>query len=244
VAADERSDRYDWAGFAAGAAASFSVAGAIMAASFVGFGALLKGLEFDLSLGLLTVVIVWALPGQVVLVDSLNSGAGLIATAFAVSLTAVRLMPLTVLVLSQSRLARAPRWPEYLVAHFTAVTMWLLSVQKLESVTYRQRMPWLIGLGSTLSLAMLGFTTLGYELASRLPLPIAAALAFVTPTFFLLSLLSGARWRFDYAAILLGSVLGPVVFYISPQHDLTIAGLLGGTLAYFAAPPVPRRPGG
>jgi predicted branched-subunit amino acid permease len=237
VAEREQSDSYDWQGLGAGARASLSVAGAVMAASFTGFGALLKGLEFDLSLGLLTVVIVWALPGQVVLVDSFKSGAGLFATAFAVSLTAVRLMPLTVLVLSQSRLTKAPRWPEYLVAHFTAVTMWLLSVQKLQQVSYRQRMPWLIGLGSTLSVAMLGFTTLGYELAGRLPLPVAAALVFVTPTFFLLSLLTGARWRFDYAAIGLGAALGPLAYFIAPHYDLTIAGVLGGTLAYFTARP-------
>jgi predicted branched-subunit amino acid permease len=214
-----------------------SIAGLVMAASFTGFGALLKGLDFDLALGLLTVVIVWALPGQVVLVDSLQSGAGFMATAFAVSLTAVRLMPLTVLVLARSRLANAPRWPEYLVAHFTAVTMWLLSVQKLEAVSFRQRMPWLIGLGSALSIGMLGFTILGYELAGRLPLPVAAALVFVTPGFFLISLLSGARWRFDYASIVLGSALGPAAYFLAPQYDLAIAGLAGGTLALLIARP-------
>ncbi len=208
-----------------------------MAASFVGFGALLQGLEFDLALGLLTVVIVWALPGQVVLVDSMQSGAGMLATTFAVSLTAVRLMPLTVLVLSKSRLANAARWPEYVVAHFIAVTMWLLSVQKMEAVSFRQRMPWLIGLGSALTMGMLFFTALGYELAGRLPLPVAAALVFVTPAFFLLSLLSGARWRFDYAAIALGSILGPVAFYAAPQYDLVIAGLAGGTAAFFLMHP-------
>ena len=237
MAEGERSDRYDWRGLGAGAGSALSVAGLVMAASFVGYGALLRGLEFDLTLGLLTVVVVWALPGQVVLVDSLQSGAGLFATAFAVSLTAVRLMPLTVLVLSKSRLAKAPRWPDYIVAHFTAVTMWLLSVQKMEAVSFRQRVPWLIGLGTALSVGMLGFTALGYELAGRLPLPVAAALVFVTPTFFLLSLLSGARWRFDYAAIVLGSALGPAVFYIAPQYDLAIAGLVGGTVAFFAAHP-------
>lgn len=230
-------EHYDWRGLGAGARAAVSVAGLVMAASFMGFGALLHGLHFDLSLGLLTVVIVWALPGQVVLVDSLQSGAGLLATAFAVSLTAVRLMPMTVLVLSKSRLADAVRWPDYIVAHFTAVTMWLLSVQKMEAVSFRQRIPWLIGLGSALCLGMLWFTTLGYELSSRLPQSVAAALVFVTPTFFLLSLLGGARWRFDYAAIALGSALGPVAYYVAPQYDLAIAGLAGGTAAFFAAHP-------
>ena len=165
----------------------------------------------------------------------MQNGAGLLATTFAVSLTAVRLMPLTVLVLSKSRLAKAARWPEYVVAHFIAVTMWLLSVQKMEAVELSATMPWLIGLGSTLTFGMLVFTTLGFDLPRRLPLPVAAALVFVTPAFFLLSLLSGARWRFDYAAILLGSALGPLTFYAAPQYDLVIAGLAGGTAAFFSS---------
>lgn len=223
---------YDWRGLLHGTRAAASLAGLVMAASFMGFGALLRSLDFDLGVGLSTIPLIWALPGQVVFVDSFDKGLGIVATSLAVSITAVRLMPLTLLVLSQTRVKHAPRWPEFIGAHFVAITLWLLSNQKVEAVAYRRRLPWLIGLGATLCASMVGFSSLGYLLADTLPLPLAAGLVFFTPAFFLVSLLSGIRWRFEYGALLLGAVLGPMTYRIAPEFDLFVAGIAGGTAAY------------
>jgi predicted branched-subunit amino acid permease len=214
-----------------GTRAAASTAGIVMAASFMGFGAFLRSVGFDLGAGLATIPLIWALPGQVVFVDSFAKGVGLIATTLAVSITAVRLMPLTVLVLAETRIAGAARWPEFLGAHFVAVTLWLLSRQKMEDVPFARRLPWLIGLGATLCASMVGFSALGYALAELLPATLAAALVFFTPAFFLLSLLSGIRWRFEYTALVLGGVLGPLIYSVAPELDLFVAGLLGGSLA-------------
>lgn len=223
---------YDWSGLRLGVRAAFSVAGLVMSASFLGFGAFLQSIGFDLVVGLLSVPIVWALPGQVVFVDGVHKGMGLAAIAFAVTLTAVRLMPMTVLVLSRSRLPGQSRWPEILVAHFTAVTLWMIANRGLDLLPIRQRLPWLIGIGSTLMAGMMGFVLLGYMLAGQMPPLLAACLVFLTPAFFLVSLFAGARWRTDHIAILLGLILGPMAYYFAPEFDLLIAGLAGGTLAY------------
>jgi predicted branched-subunit amino acid permease len=223
---------YDWRGLWEGSRAALSLAGLVMAASFMGFGALLRSLDFDITIGLATIPLIWALPGQVVFVDSFDKGVGLVAMSLAVSITAVRLMPLTVLVLAQTRVKSAPRWPELIAAHFVAITLWLLSNQKLEAVAYRRRLPWLIGLGGTLCLSMIGFSALGYVLADLLPTPLAAALVFFTPSFFLVSLFSGIRWRFEYWALFMGVVIGPLTYRVAPEFDLFIAGLIGGSLAY------------
>jgi predicted branched-subunit amino acid permease len=223
---------YDWSGLPQGAAAAVSLAGAVMAASFIGFGAFLRSVDFHLLTGLATIPVIWALPGQVVFVDSIHKGLGLAATSLAVSITAVRLMPLTVLVLAQTRVKGAARWPELIGAHFVAITLWLLSTQKIEAVPHQRRLPWLIGLGATLCGSMVGFSTLGYFLADKLPLPLAASLVFFTPAFFLVSLLSGIRWQFEYVALLLGAVLGPLTYRIAPEFDLFVAGIAGGTVAY------------
>lgn len=223
---------YDWRGLPPGAAAAVSLAGAVMAASFIGFGAFLRSVDFELVAGLATVPLIWALPGQVVFIDSIHKGLGLAATSLAVSLTAVRLMPLTVLVLAQTRVKGAARWPELIAAHFVAITLWLLSNLKVESVPYRRRLPWLVGLGGTLCASMIGFSTLGYFLADRLPVPLAASLVFFTPAFFLVSLLSGLRWRFEYGALVLGAIIGPLTYQIAPEFDLFVAGIAGGSLAF------------
>jgi predicted branched-subunit amino acid permease len=223
---------YDWGGLPQGAAAAVSLAGVVMAASFIGFGAFLRSVDFDLLTGLATVPLIWALPGQVVFIDSIHKGLGLAATSLAVSITAVRLMPLTVLVLAQTRVKGAARWPELIAAHFVAITLWLLSNLKIEKVPHRRRLPWLMGLGGTLCGSMIVFSTVGYFLADRLPLPLAASLVFFTPAFFLVSLLSGIRWRFEYAALVLGAIIGPLTYRIAPEFDLFIAGIAGGSLAY------------
>ena len=223
---------YDWGGLPQGAAAAVSLAGVVMAASFIGFGAFLRSVDFDLLTGLATVPLIWALPGQVVFIDSIHKGLGLAATSLAVSITAVRLMPLTVLVLAQTRVKGATRWPELIAAHFVAITLWLLSNLKIEKVPHRRRLPWLMGLGGTLCGSMVVFSTVGYFLADRLPLPLAASLVFFTPAFFLVSLLSGIRWRFEYAALVLGAIIGPLTYRIAPEFDLFIAGIAGGSLAY------------
>jgi hypothetical protein len=223
---------YDWRGLPQGAAAAVSLAGAVMAASFIGFGAFLRSVDFELVAGLATVPLIWALPGQVVFIDSIHKGLGLAATSLAVSITAVRLMPLTVLVLAQTRVKGAARWPELIAAHFVAITLWLLSNLKIENVPYRRRLPWLIGLGGMLCGSMIVFSTLGYFLADRLPVPLAASLVFFTPAFFLVSLLSGLRWRFEYGALVLGAIIGPLTYRIAPEFDLFVAGIAGGSLAF------------
>lgn len=208
-----------------------------MACSFIGFGALIHDTGFPLLAGAMTSVLIWALPGQVLFVTMWQSGAALPLIAAAVSLTAVRLLPMTIGVLGKVRLANAARWPEFLLAYFCAVTLWVLSVTSLSKVPRPQQLPWLVGLGFALMWSMVVIVPVGYFLADILPPPMSAAMVFFTPSFFLISLMASAKWRFDYAAIALGCLLYPVARHLAPDFDLLLAGVGGGTLAFFAFRP-------
>lgn len=235
---DERSpEAYDWSSLPRGLAGVFCLAGLVMACSFLGYGAYLRSLGYELSAGLFATVAIWALPGQVVFLSAWAAGSGLLVTALAVSLTAVRLLPMSMLVLASARLDRAPRWPEYLLAYFIAVTLWIIANRRLHLMPRPQRVPWLIGLGLGLVAAMSVVTAVGYHLAESLPRLLAATLVFFTPVFFLMSLFGGARYRFDYLAILFGALTGGLSSLFAPRFDLLIGGLVGGTLAYLAARP-------
>jgi predicted branched-subunit amino acid permease len=223
---------YDWRALPAGARVSLSVPGLVMAASFIGFGALVRGLEIGLLPGLLSTVFVWALPGQVVLVNMYAEGAAFLAVAAAVTLTAVRLLPMVVLVISTVRLEGAPRWPLYFLAHFIAVTIWRIAEDGLEERRRAQRLPWLLGVGLTLMVGMLAMTCAGYYLAQSLPPLLAACLIFLTPSFFFISLFASARLAMDYVAIAAGALIGPAVYHFYPDFDLLVGGLAGGTIAY------------
>lgn len=215
-----------------GIRAAFSLPGLVMACSFIGFGALIHDVGFPLPAGIATILLIWALPGQVLFVTMWQSGAALPLIAAAVSLTAVRLLPMTIGVLAQVRLKHAARAPEFLLGHFTAVTVWVLSLTSLQGVSAARQLPWLIGLGTALMGLMIIVVPTGYYLADMLPPTLAAAMVFFTPAFFLLSLLSGSIWRFDYAAIVLGCAVLPLARLYTPDFDLLIAGVGGGTLAF------------
>ena len=212
-----------------------------MSCSFIGFGALIHDVGFPLLAGVATIVLIWALPGQVLFVTMWQSGTALPLIAAAVSLTAVRLLPMAIGVLAHVRLKHAARAPEFLLAHFTAVTVWVVSLTSLKDVCLARKLPWLIGLGLSLMGLMILVVPTGAYLADVLPPTLAAALVFFTPAFFLLSLLSGSIWRFDYAAVALGCILLPVARLYTPDFDLLIAGLGGGTLAFLCLRP--RRKG-
>jgi predicted branched-subunit amino acid permease len=229
--------RYDWSGLGEGVRGAICLPALVMAGSFVGFGAFLSSLGIDLAAGLASNLLIWALPGQVVFMDMWAKGADVLVIALAVSLTAVRLLPIVVLVLSTARLPGAPRWPEFLVAHFTAVTIWIMANRQIGAIHPPRRLPWLLGLGMGLMLAMSGFTALGFVLADWLPPVLAATLVFFTPAFFFLSLVASARWRFDYLAIGLGALIGPLATALVPDFDLLLAGLVGGTVAFLVARP-------
>jgi predicted branched-subunit amino acid permease len=228
---------YEWQGMRDGMRAAFSLAGLVMACSFVGYGAFLHAIGFGLLPGLFSTLAIWALPGQVVFADQWMKEAGLLATALAVTLTAVRLLPMTMLVLSRARLQGLSRWPEFLVAHFIAITMWVIATGGMRGVKAERRIPWLLGVAVVLVPGMMLFTAVGYALAELLPDSLAATLVYFTPAFFLISLFGTAHWRFDYWAIVLGALLAPVAAAIAPRFDLLIAGLVGGTIAYLVARP-------
>src|SRR6476620_852900 len=153
---------YEWEGMKDGMRAAWSLAGLVMACYFVGSGAFLHSITFGRLPGLFTTLVIWALPGQVVFADLWMKQAGLLATALAVTLTAVRLLPMTMLVLSRARLPGVRSWPEFVVAHFTASTMWVIATAGMEKVSQVRRIPWLLGIGSVLLSGMMVMTAVGY----------------------------------------------------------------------------------
>src|SRR5688572_10572063 len=86
-----------------------SVPALALAGGDVGFGALVHDFGWPLWLATISVVLVFANPAQVVLAGALASGAGLAAASFAVTLTAVRLLPMVVGVLPLLRWDRGSR---------------------------------------------------------------------------------------------------------------------------------------
>lgn len=204
----------------------------ILGASFIGFGALAKGTGFGLLPALYTTIFVFALPGQVVLVDQVTRDLPLYSATLAVALTAVRLLPMTVTIMPQLRRTERPTWLDYLASHFVAITLWIESARRLPHLPRAMRLPYYFGMATVLITASTTGTIIGFFAAGVVPRSVAGALLFVTPLYFFLGMLSAARRSIDYVPLILGFTLWPVFSKIAPSMDLLLTGLIGGTVAF------------
>ena len=92
-----------------GLRAAYSVAALVLFATALGFGALARDAGFSIGHTAFLSLTMFALPNQVVLVDQLARGATLAGAAFAVTLAAVRLLPMVAAIVPILR-GNRPRW--------------------------------------------------------------------------------------------------------------------------------------
>jgi predicted branched-subunit amino acid permease len=177
---------------------------------------------------------IWALPSQVVLAGSIASGASLPASAIAVTLSAIRLMPMTAAWVPVVRNPGSPRWKLLLLSHFVAVTAWVWALMRLPSLPRSVRLSYFAGFAMTLSVLNIAITVLSFELAGTMPPLLAGSLFFLTPIYFITALSAAARHLAEKLAMPLGIVLGPLFFHMQIGLDLVWTGLIGGTIAYLA----------
>ena len=113
--------------------------GLVLAITFFAFGALAKTLGAPLLAALGLTAFVFAIPGQVVLLDELGRDGSLIAAFIATTLTSIRLFPLTMSMLPVLRGPATTKATEFFIAHFIAVTVWVQSMLALPNIEREQR---------------------------------------------------------------------------------------------------------
>jgi predicted branched-subunit amino acid permease len=206
----------------------------VLLGTYVGIGALAHDLGFSLWWVLLSTALVWAAPAQVIAMSALASGARLLEIAIAVSLSGVRLLPMVVTLMPLLRARGASAWRLVLPAHFVAVNIWILGQQHGPHIPRERRVAFVNGMGIGMAVPACAATVFGFYLAATLPALLNAALLFLTPLSFLISIARTSRTLSDGVAIVLGLVIAPVLAASQVDLDLLWTGIGGGTLAYVA----------
>lgn len=225
-------ERCRW--FLVGTSKVLSVPGLILCTAHIGFADLAQQAGMSAAQAVFMVGAIWALPAMVVLLGAVMSGAGLLAVAFAVALSSVRLTPMVVALVPELRGPRTSKLTLYLLSHFVAVTSWVIAMETIRKVPREVRTSYYFGLGSILVLVNMVVVAIVYAIAAALPPVVAAGLFLLTPMYFLTSLWGSAREQATHIAMVLGLVLGPVLQLVVPGLDLLGAGLIGGGIAYAA----------
>jgi predicted branched-subunit amino acid permease len=213
-------------------ATSETILSLVLFVTYIGIGALAHAAQFSLAWAILATVLVWAGPAQIILITTLASGASIVQSAIAVTVSAIRLFPMVVSVLPMMRTEKTKRRHLILVAHFTAVTLWVECYRFLPHVPRERRVAFIHGLGSGLTAIGLFATIVGYELASRLSETLAAAILLLTPLAFLFSTARNSRTVADGLSLVLGLVLYPVASLMHSGLDILVSGVVAGTVAY------------
>jgi predicted branched-subunit amino acid permease len=217
-----------WAGLRTGLGAP----GAVLGASFIGYGTLARSSGFDLPQSIATTAFIWALPGQIALVELAATGASLAGLIFAIALTNARLLPMTVTLVPVLSDLRWPKRLYYLAAQFIAVTAWTVTMQVYPDIPRQYRLPYFLTLGFTLWSITMVMTVVGYLLVGMVPAPVALGLVFLNPIYFMLMFVSDFRLPARAYALTLGAIAGPLLQPLGSEWGLLAAGLIGGSAAF------------
>ena len=204
-----------------------------LGASFVAIGVLLKNLGFSIQESIFSTFLTYALPGSLVMAESMLIGSSLINIFLAVWLVNSRLYPMTVSLMPLLIHKSQPRWKYYLSCHFIAVSSWLIMKNNFEKIKKEYRIDFWIGIGTATWLIAIFSTVIGYVSADYLTRDMMIGLSIVNPIYFMCAMISIMKTIQLSSAIILGSLLGPTFYYISPDWCVLIGGVMAGTIAFF-----------
>ncbi len=194
---------------------------------------MLKNIGFSIQESIFSTLLTYALPGSLVMAESMLVGASLLNIFLAVWLVNARLYPMTVSLMPLLIHKNQPRWKYYLSCHFIAVSAWLIMKDNYEKVKKENRIDFWIGIGTaTWSVAIIG-TIIGYLASDYLNKDIMIGLAIVNPVYFTCMMIGAMKTIQTTLSIILGAILGPIFFFVSPEWSILFGGFAAGTIAFF-----------
>ena len=200
---------------------------------FIAIGALLKDLGFNIQESVFSTMLTYALPGSLVMAESLLIGSSLLNIFLEVWFVNARLYPMAVSLFPLMMHKNQPKWKYYFSCHFIAVSAWLIMKSNYEKIEKEHRIDFWIGIGSaTWSVAVLG-TILGFYFSGYMNKEMMIGLAVVNPIYFMCMMVGASKTLEITLSVVLGVTLGPIFYFFSPEWSILLGGVIGGTIAYF-----------
>ena len=203
-----------------------------LACCFIAIGALFKNLGFNIQESIFSTVLTYALPGSLVMAESMLIGASLLNIFLAVWFVNARLYPMAVSLFPLMMHKSQPKWKYYFSCHFIAVSAWLIMKSNYKKIPKEHRIDYWIGIGSaTVSVSVFG-TFIGFSFSEYLNKDMMMGLAILNPVYFLCMMVGASKTIPVSLSVLFGTILGPLIYLFSPEWSILLAGIIGGTIAY------------
>jgi len=202
-------------------------------ASFVAIGALFKNIGLNIQESVFSTFLTYALPGSLIMAESLIVGASLLNIFLAVWLVNARLYPMTVSLFPLLAHKSQPKLKYYLACHFIAVSAWLIMKENYKSVERKYRLDYWIGVGAANLSVAVSATAFGFFISDYLNKDMMVGLAMVNPIYFVCVMVVAMKTIQMSLAVILGAVFGVIFYFISPEWSILFGGFTAGTLAFY-----------
>ena len=200
---------------------------------FIAIGALFKNLGFNIQESIFSTVLTYALPGSLVMAESMLIGASLLNIFLAVWFVNARLYPMAVSLFPLMMHKSQPKWKYYFSCHFIAVSAWLIMKSNYKKIPKEHRIDYWIGIGSaTVSVSVVG-TFIGFYFSEYMNKDMMIGLAIVNPVYFICVMVVAMKNIQMILAIIFGSFFGILFYFISPEWCILLGGFTAGTLAFY-----------
>ena len=199
---------------------------------FIAIGALLKNLGFNIQESVFSTMLTYALPGSLVMAESLLVGASLLNIFLAVWFVNARLYPMAVSLFPLMMHESQPKWKYYFSCHFIAVSAWLIMKENYQAIEKKYRIDFWIGIGCATWFIAISATAIGFFAADHLNKDMIIGLAIVNPVYFTCMMVGAMNTVQISLSICLGAILGTLFFLINPEWSILFGGFTAGTIAF------------
>ena len=173
------------------------------------------------------------MPGQVAFVSLYATGASLAIIFFAVALANMRMMLMVIsgYNILGLQLHRIAFWKKILLMHLMAITSWA----QINHIKYKYPshliLSYYIGFAITIYLFGFGGTLLGYFIDNFVNSEFLRLIAFMTPLYILLLVVSSPDYL-NRLSVILGGLIVPVLYPLIAESSILVGGIIGGSIAF------------
>ncbi len=205
----------------------------MVAASMIGYGALVHSADLSLAFGIVSTLGIWGLPGQVAFIEYMLLGAPLMSMMIGVSLANMRFLPMSISLAALFR-GSASGWRlRYLWVQFMSVNTWVGLMRRVPELTPDQRGAFYAGFSTICLIAGAAGVSAGFLMAETLPFFVTVSLVFLNPIYFAF-VFAAMRARAGLLAFAAGALVGPPAYLLTPEWSLPLAGIIAGSAGYYA----------
>ena len=207
----------------------------ILVSTMTGIGSIARDADFGAFATILSTLLIWGAPGQVVMVELYQAGAGLLPLALGVGLANARFFPMTAALLPKL-FGRQPgsgfSLLPYLCAQMVSINTWAFAMREAVRLPPKDLRVYFLTFASVVMTAALLGSAIGYYGAAGLPSSLKLVLLMLTPLYFGL-VVAAPGDRAGALALIFGALAGPPAHLLNPDFGLLVAGAVAGCLAFW-----------